>query len=116
MSDELPELSAAQPSVTPAIPEKTFSSMWLQKLHVEGRPESGVRLYAELKPYDHATGECSPSEKSDVVTLEIPNVFALSDPIECPELSAASRIAVGQAMGAVLAAMALAGKDKGVIV
>jgi len=113
MPDKLPDLNAVKPTVIPAVPEKTFPNHWLQKLHIEGRPESKVRLYAELKPFDRDTGECSPEATPDVVVLELGDLFGLIDPEVNPELSANTRVGIQQAIYAVLLAARAIGVDQG---
>lgn len=108
----LPEIPAIQPTVIPAVPEKEFAHYWLQKLHVEGRPEGATRVYAEMKPYNRSTGECSPADVSDVRALEIPSVFGLSDPSVSPALSEQTRGLIHAAMSAILTAMSATLSDE----
>jgi hypothetical protein len=74
MSD-LPAITPDTPVIVPAISEKVYDKLWLQRLIIEApKPSQPVTVYVELVPYD-GEGNTLPSP---LTYNTIPDAFGLA--------------------------------------
>lgn len=105
MADGLPDITLSAPVVVPPKGGGTFPGGWIQRGLNEGSPDGAYRVYREVKPYNPDTHQCSPADSPDVRVLNIPDVFRLiTDMTYMPAITAATRVLIGQAIGADIAA------------
>jgi hypothetical protein len=73
--DELPDITPETPTVTPAIPEKSYDKLWMDSLNISSPlPTQLARVSFSLKPYDGVDSVL----QSPVINKTIPDAFGLA--------------------------------------